>query len=970
MEFFDVLLRCVHVGELQIYFVGIKFVVSIELLVHGCLSATDPVPVDHNGKHVEDTHAEQLLSPSSPDLSDIFGDAQVLPRVGDQYQVEIPPLITESERLLRIKNPIGMEVMVDAAHSFLFGLHIPIMWIDDEVRNIKHESLEFLGDSAVNTNGAVKSENSKESQINSDNKDSKLKVEHLKVASDNWKGLGRSLEPVLGGINTALAQKKETNLDQKYRGKGYCPVPGTLGDSWKDIEQDSFLLGLYIFGKNLVQVKSFIGSREMGDILSFYYGKFYRSDEHRRWSVCRKMSSRRFIHGQRIFTGWRQQELLSRLFSRVTEECQSTLLEVSKTFGEGKILLEEYVSTLKATVGMNIFVEAVGIGKGKQDLTGIIMEPIKTNQVIPVRPEIPSGKACSSLTSGDIIKFLTGDFRLSKARSNDIFWEAVWPRLLARGWHSEQPKNHGYAGSKHSLVFLIPGVKKFSRRRLVKGNQYFDSVSDVLNKVASDPGLLELEVEAAKGSGSKEENGWETETKLGQDGLSDHQRHCYLQPRFPICNSDLMKFTIVDTSLVHGEEPFKVRELRSLPVDTTNTSTPSSLSRETDGNTSEEPLDEPDSADILLTDQGDTNTSKPEKDILDRIMHSDSSDCVVNVSNQEMPIDSPDPTSVLADVRKDRNTNMSNDKQLRKAIKSQSSRRVKPIHSNHLAPVTKRRRLTACSHTETSLRMSNLSLCPGLKQEDAHCQSASPNANENVVSQVGPLEEKVSSTSSSAKGSLDESSEGIFSGNCFGTEVSHEKPQLRTLIDLNLPHVPPDIETSEPFIMEVADSQDDQSQEGTPFPSETSQLPGDPDALRTSNGVAVSAEQQPIMNARRQSTRNRPLTTRALEALECGFLNTKRRRKGTEALSQENLVSRPSRRARGSVGATSNFGNVGAGIADAKVEEGVDGVLGSNINMVSKSQVQSKRKGAHDFLGMPKPAYHPEVFMFKDYQSG
>lgn len=88
-------------------------------------------------------------------------------------------------------------------------------------------------------------------------------------------------------------------------------------------------LGLYIFGKNLVAVKKFVNSKEMGDILAFYYGKFYRSDGYRRWSECRKLRSRRSIHGQKIFTGWRQQELLSRLLSHVSQECQSVLLEVS-----------------------------------------------------------------------------------------------------------------------------------------------------------------------------------------------------------------------------------------------------------------------------------------------------------------------------------------------------------------------------------------------------------------------------------------------------------------------------------------------------------------------------------------------------------------------------------------------------------------------------------------------------------------
>ncbi|KAL8246478.1 hypothetical protein R6Q59_007694 [Mikania micrantha] len=75
---------------------------------------------------------------------------------------------------------------------------------------------------------------------------------------------------------------------------------------------------------------------------------------------------------------------------------------------------------------------------------------------------------------------------LSKARSNDLFWETVWPRLLARGWHSEQPNGYNYAANQKNLVFLMSGVTKFSRK-LVKGDAYLDYVTNVLNKVAFDP---------------------------------------------------------------------------------------------------------------------------------------------------------------------------------------------------------------------------------------------------------------------------------------------------------------------------------------------------------------------------------------------------------------------------------------------------------------------------------------------------
>ncbi|XP_042518424.1 uncharacterized protein LOC122092155 isoform X2 [Macadamia integrifolia] len=958
---------------------------------------------------IEETCSDQLLAPGYPEISSIVGDQQVLPRIGDQYQVEIPPLIEDSGSIQLIKKSIDSDDMVDVTNSFLMGLPIPIMWVHDELANVKLELLECLGNPDEDQNGLVEFGNNKEDQIILNNGD--LKLESLDVSLKYGKGVGpsQSLESTAVvskqmDVELPMVPENKSNLVQMRGGRTYCPFPGSLGGSWSDIEKESFILGLYVFGKNLIQVKKFMESKEMGDILSFYYGEFYRSDGHRKWSECRKMRSRKCIHGQRIFTGWRQQELLSRLLPHMSEECQNTLLEVSRTFGEGKISLEEFTSTLKATVGMKVLIEAVGIGKGKQDLTGIMMEPLKANQVISTRPEIPIGKACSLLTSGDIIKFLTGDFRLSKARSNDLFWEAVWPRLLARGWHSEQPKNHGYTGSKHALVFLVPGVKKFSRRRLVKGNQYFDSVSDVLNKVASDPRLLELEVEAVKSEG-KEEFSWDSELKLDQGGFSDHQRPCYLRPRLSNCKSELMKFTIVDTSLVHGEEPSKVRELRSIPVDTTNTSIPTNISREPEGDSSDENVDYPNPA----HNQGDANTSSPSKVMFDRGSYSDTTNCIKhamptycqdpsngpsdnhgnsyrNIEKQPRKtkcpvsqiVNGPGPSSGPSDNHV--NTNSNTEKQPKKTrckviqiangpgpssgpsdnlentysntekqprkTRCKVSQRVKPSQSNH-APVTKRRRLTACSHSETSRSRNSFSVAPVQKQEEPSLQSNSPFASDNMVSLVRQSLDKVSSTGSSAKGSPDESSEGILTGNCFG-ELHNAKPQSQTLIDLNLPHAPPDFETEEPFTEDV-DSLEDPKR--SLLPSEISQQPEDSKALRTNN-----ANQQPTVNARRQSTRNRPLTTKALEALACGFTNTKRRKRSAEALSREISIPRPSRRSRGKVGVTGNWG-VEAGVVDSKVVEMVvDGECSSNAYIVCKSQVGSEKNGT----------YHPEVLMCKD----
>nr|DAD33370.1 TPA_asm: hypothetical protein HUJ06_012221 [Nelumbo nucifera] len=296
----------------------------------------DSVELYHESECTEDASPEQLHSLGSPDISDIFGDPQVLPRVGDKYQVEIPPLMAETDRLQLIKIPTDAEVMtVDVAHSFQVGQSIPIMWVHNKLNDIKSETMEFLDDldNAINTNGSMECIKGKESQISSSNTDSNLEVEPSGIALGHGKGQNESEneKPMVVGdqMDVEFPLPQQNNSVQYHHASGKCgyPVPGSLGDHWSDIEEKSLILGLYIFGKNLVQVKRFIGGKQMGDILSFYYGKFYRSDAHRRWSECRKLRSRRCIQGQRIFTGGRQQELLSRLLMHVSEESKNTLLE-------------------------------------------------------------------------------------------------------------------------------------------------------------------------------------------------------------------------------------------------------------------------------------------------------------------------------------------------------------------------------------------------------------------------------------------------------------------------------------------------------------------------------------------------------------------------------------------------------------------------------------------------------------------
>lgn len=543
------------------------------------------------------------------------------------------------------------------------------------------------------------------------------------------------------------------------------------------------------------------------------------------------------------------------------------------------------------------------------------MEPIKTNNMFFVQPDVPFGKACSALTSADIIRFLTGDFRLSKARSSDLFWEAVWPRLLARGWHSEQPKDHSFANSKNSLVFLIPGVKKFSRRKLVKGDHYFDSVSDVLNKVASEPGLLELEIDAANGSDVKENDRLDQPVKHDSDGLSKKQHHRYLQPRKSSYNRHVMQFTIVDTSLFYGAGQSKVRELRSLPTETTSIYTPSNLPSESEEDTSE--------------DEEETNIPNADN-TTDRGAgaEADSSDCATSILNDSIS-NTPTSTNVTVENHANHSTSPFDDEQQKSCIKFQFYPTENSGNPNCFAPDTKQQVLVANINGELSCSFGDILMDHEVDEKEFHYRSNSQNGCEDMVFQHGP-QQNLSPASSLAKDSPDKSYEGNVSENCLDREISLEKPEPHTLIDLNVPQVSSDFGNSEQA-KDMVKNNDSLCENKLSVAFETRQQ------LEESNLAddKSSTAQCPIKTDRRQSTRNRPLTTKALEAFAFGYLSPKRKRKDEET-PQKKAMPKPSRRMRRKTVGSGTLNNVVTdNIADSKIENSLD-ALHSNTNIVDE----------------------------------
>ncbi|WJX80110.1 hypothetical protein P8452_63152 [Trifolium repens] len=593
--------------------------------------------------------------------------------------------------------------------------------------------------------------------------------------------------------------------------------------AWSDADTKSFLLGLFIFGKNFVQIKRFLDNKRMGEILSFYYGKFYKSDGYRRWSECRKIKGRNCIIGDRLFTGPRQRELLSRLICRVCTETQDALLQVSKSYVEGTTSIEEYMYSLKSMVGIGVLVEAVGIGNEKGDLTRLGVEHGKNSRV----HSAPTSKALSSLGPSDIIQSLTGGYRLSKTKSSELFWEAVWPRLLARGWHSEKPKNRGYVTSEDYLVFLIPGVAKFSRRKLVKGDHYFDSVSDILSKVVAEPNILELEEEAKVGS-------FDEEKGSNEGDLSDDRRQCYLKPRSSPYKKDHSKFMVIDTSFMHGGKLSNLKELKYVPINSMcklevyadgkrykgkiykrKVSHSKDMSKSVKQNSKKlalidtnrlsegkllnvkqlrYPPVEFEDASTMATGLPRETESGFSTDDFPRMVEANmlrcgknkinEADSCKNVSNNDATCkkeasDIPDnDANKMVEIMKSQQANVLDDNQLKRVIKFQFNRRVRSGDSNHVAVPIKRRRLTACAKAEERRIIENSSGGTGLAKLGFSLSSSFRDSNKMVCDPISH-QQNGSSTAFSTERIVEENNEkSIHYNNYQCTGVSYKASSL------------------------------------------------------------------------------------------------------------------------------------------------------------------------------------------------
>jgi hypothetical protein len=784
------------------------------------------------------------------------GDPQVEPRVGDEFQVDIPPMMSATKRAVFLSTPVALD---DSSYSFLIGLPVQVMWID------KHRRGQGNGDDNVDMNQSLKSLRAKKSRC-----------------------------------SAKIRGKSDKNSETKKQRSNLEAVPVIPSSSWEDLEVASFVLGLYTFGKNFTQVKNFMENKGIGEIMLFYYGKFYNSAKYHSWSESRKKRNRKCVFGRTLYSGWRQQQLLTRLMPSIPDEPQKQILvDVSKSFAEGTITLEKYVSAVKNLVGLRLLVDAVAIGKEKEDLTVPTSTPMKTKPWFTVSSKsslVPGEGDYNSLTSAGIINQLTGCSRLSKARCNDIFWGAVWPRLLARGWRSQQPEDRGYFKSKDYIVFIVPGVKKFSRQELVKGDHYFDSVSDILTKVVSEPELLENETGGVAAELSSDKSDEESVP-------SDSLRHRYL--RSPCSNRGTlgMKFTVVDTSLATGG---KLCDLRNLNAECLVVSEP---------NVRLEVKDSP----VLKNSLDSQNVEKSQvrpldaKNQVDDPMRFTIIDTSVDHCEKSsgfrrwryLPSDETKRGHVGADsgIKEEKTLEKVKDPSKR-VIKHRSTPRAETnYHAVNSAPYLKRRRLSACISRESPvskhipgdddtkmtvcLESEQQSICV-VQQQTSTCEEM--NQDKETVPLVEHMKLKSDQSKKTGTGpssllvEIQETTEIEPSGlnsntgvdkNCSPEKIStsHEqKPNgLCSVSKSDKKRASNDLEQKQALELPSISGLNNRSSSND---------------LGTTQELGSSEQQHGQQNntdgPRRQSTRKRPLTTRALEAMESDFLTTKRMKSTTK----------------------------------------------------------------------------------------
>jgi hypothetical protein len=358
---------------------------------------------------------------------------------------------------------------------------------------------------------------------------------------------------------------------------------------------------------------------------------------------------------------------------------------------------------------------------------------------------------------------------------------------------------------------------------------------------------------------------------------------------------ELPKFTIIDTSLVEGEEPFNVRELRNLPADANIGFV---LSHNASSMVSYSSSEEEDASDRLCDDQEDRGrvTAEVKEELVSLRNMVSANGHSANGSGNKIDL-----TGIYG-------------------IKS------KPEKRKYLSPVSKRRRLSTCSSKEQSSRRSfSFSKSGGLEKDKSKPLSTSKPA---AVDAGDAFKiKKITHCSTKKKPSKQETD----ASNSVTSDGQNERMVMENLIeDRSFEHKSDPVaeihskitaddtkyakqrahasgrtnlnKLEAPHVGKVnrstgaTPSEDQSGMKADEAPSiSNSSMARDPSEATTGGPVAQQPEPALEANSRRHGTRNRLPTARALEAVALGLLGSGKKRKG----DAKNMArSRPSQRAR------------------------------------------------------------------------
>lgn len=231
-------------------------------------------------------------------------DPPVAPCIGSAHQAEIPNLATDDERL----HLMASSLYSCKLHGYDYpSVSIPVAWGSHPPSQvIKKEDIASEGNSTYLDPHAAQPADQTDSASNQVFDETPVQC------------FTRERHGLFTG--KAMVYQGETEKNSL--------LPGFSASLWTDLEEECFLLGLHIFGKNLSLVSKFIGSKTVGEMLSYYYGRFYNGPAYKRWSHLRKTRTTRCILGKSIFTGRRQQELISRLKLQISREAHDSIVQV------------------------------------------------------------------------------------------------------------------------------------------------------------------------------------------------------------------------------------------------------------------------------------------------------------------------------------------------------------------------------------------------------------------------------------------------------------------------------------------------------------------------------------------------------------------------------------------------------------------------------------------------------------------